>query len=61
TADRHRARAIVLGAKPHSRLHEAIGTVTTELLRSSPVPVITVPLSAEPQVGAPLMQSVAAE
>ena len=61
TADRHRARAIVLGAKPHSRLHEAIGTVTTELLRSSPVPVITVPLSAEPQVGAPLMQSFAAE
>lgn len=61
TADRHRARAIVLGAKPHSRLHEAIGTVTTELLRSSPVPVITVPLSAEPQVGAPLMQSAAAE
>jgi nucleotide-binding universal stress UspA family protein len=31
-AHRHRARAIVLGVKPHSRLHEALGTVTTELL-----------------------------
>jgi nucleotide-binding universal stress UspA family protein len=60
-AHRHRARAIVLGVKPHSRLHEALGTVTTELLRSSPVPVITVPLSAELRDGAPLMQSAAAE
>lgn len=45
-ARRHDARAIVLGAKHHSRLHEALGTVTTELLKASPVPVITVPLSA---------------
>ena len=43
-AQRHDARAIVLGSKPHSRLHEALGTVTTELLQTSPVPVITVPL-----------------
>lgn len=45
-ASRHHAYAIVLGAKHHSRLHEALGTVTTELLKTSPVPVITVPLSA---------------
>ncbi|HEX5308989.1 MAG TPA: universal stress protein [Solirubrobacteraceae bacterium] len=45
-ARRHDARAIVLGAKHHSHLHEALGTVTTELLKTSPVPVITVPLSA---------------
>lgn len=45
-ARRHDARAIVLGAKHHSHMHTAVGTVTTELLRTSPVPVITVPLSA---------------
>lgn len=45
-ARRHDAHAIVLGAKPHSRLHAALGTVTTGLLKSSPVPVVTVPLSA---------------
>lgn len=45
-ARRHDARAIVLGAKHHSHLHEAVGTVTTELLKASPVPVITVPLGA---------------
>ena len=59
-AQRHDARAIVLGAKPHSRLHEALGTVTTELLQTSPVPVITVPATA-PAPGPPLMQSAAAE
>ena len=42
----HRARAIVVGAKHHSRLSEALGTTTRELLKNSPVPVITVPLSA---------------
>jgi nucleotide-binding universal stress UspA family protein len=42
----HDARAIVIGAKQHSRLHEALGTVTTALLKSSPVPVIVVPSSA---------------
>lgn len=46
-ARRHNARAIVLGAKHHSRLRKALGTVTTELLKTSPVPVITVPLSAQ--------------
>lgn len=45
-ARRHDACAIVLGAKDHSRLHGMLGTVTTELLKISPVPVITVPLSA---------------
>lgn len=45
-ARRQNACAIVLGAKPNSRLHEALGTVTTELPQTSPVPVITVPLSA---------------
>lgn len=59
-AHRHDARAIVLGSKPHSRLHEALGTVTTELLRTSPVPVITVPATA-PAPGRPLTQSAAAE
>ncbi|HEY5046235.1 MAG TPA: universal stress protein [Solirubrobacteraceae bacterium] len=42
----HRARAIVIGARHHSRLFEALGTTTGELLRTSPVAVITVPLSA---------------
>jgi nucleotide-binding universal stress UspA family protein len=42
-AERHRARAIVLGSEPHSRLHKALGVVTSELLSSSPVPVIVVP------------------
>jgi nucleotide-binding universal stress UspA family protein len=59
-AQRHDARAIVLGAKPHSRLHEALGTVTTELLKTSPVPVITVPSTALVR-GRPLMQSAVAE
>lgn len=45
-ARRHDARAIVLGAKHHSHLHGAVGTVTTELLKTSPVPVIAVPLGA---------------
>jgi nucleotide-binding universal stress UspA family protein len=58
-AQRHDACAIVLGAKPHSRLHEALGTVTTELLRTSPVPVITVP-STVPVAGRALIQSAAA-
>jgi nucleotide-binding universal stress UspA family protein len=58
-AQRHDAGAIVLGAKPHSRLHEALGTVTTELLRTSPVPVITVPSSASAP-GRPLIRSAAA-
>jgi nucleotide-binding universal stress UspA family protein len=42
-ARRHGARAIVVGCEQHSRLHKAIGTVTSELLKSSPVPVTVVP------------------
>ncbi|HEY7962319.1 MAG TPA: universal stress protein [Solirubrobacteraceae bacterium] len=42
-ADRHAAGAIVLGSERHSRLHEALGTVTSELLKRSPVPVIAIP------------------
>jgi nucleotide-binding universal stress UspA family protein len=45
-AQRHRAHAIVLGSKAHSRLHRALGVVTDELLSRSPVPVIAVPLGA---------------
>jgi nucleotide-binding universal stress UspA family protein len=59
-ARRHGASAIVLGARHHSRLHGALGTVTTELLKTSPVPVITVPLSAtraSRQALAPLTRS----
>jgi nucleotide-binding universal stress UspA family protein len=56
-ARRHDARAIVLGAKHHSRLRQALGTVTTELLKSSPVPVITVPLSAGRTSGQALAQT----
>lgn len=40
---RHRASGIVVGCEPHSRLHKAIGTVTSELLMHSPVPVTAVP------------------
>lgn len=42
----HGAHAIVIGSEQHSRLHKAIGTVTTELLKTSPVPVIAVPSGA---------------
>jgi len=45
-AREHRAQAIVVGHEQHSTLHRALGTVTTELLNSSPVPVIAVPPSA---------------
>jgi quercetin dioxygenase-like cupin family protein len=47
----------VIGAKHHSRLHEALRTVTTELPKTSPVPVITVPLSASQVSGKTLTQS----
>jgi len=43
---RHGARAIVVGCEQHSRLHRALGVVTSELLQSSPVPVICVPAGA---------------
>jgi nucleotide-binding universal stress UspA family protein len=42
-ARRHHASAIVVGCEQHSRLHKAIGTVTSELLMRSPVPVTAVP------------------
>lgn len=42
-ARRHGADAIVVGSERHSRLHKAIGVVTSELLTDSPVPVIAVP------------------
>jgi nucleotide-binding universal stress UspA family protein len=42
-ARRHRASAIVVGCEQHSRLHKALGTITSELLKSSPVPVTIVP------------------
>jgi nucleotide-binding universal stress UspA family protein len=42
-ARRHHASAIVVGCEQHSRLHKAIGTVTSELLTRSPVPVTAVP------------------
>jgi len=45
-ARRHGARAIVVGCEQHSRLHKALGTVTSELLRTSPVPVTAVPFSS---------------
>ena len=42
-ARRHGARGIVVGCEQHSRLHKALGTVTSELLKISPVPVTAVP------------------
>ena len=42
-ARRHGANGIVVGCKRHSRLRKAIGTVTSDLLKSSPVPVTAVP------------------
>ncbi|HEX8714989.1 MAG TPA: universal stress protein [Solirubrobacteraceae bacterium] len=45
-ARRHGAEAIVVGCEQHSRLHKAIGTVTSELLQHSPVAVTAVPSSA---------------
>lgn len=45
-ARRHRAGAIIVGCEQHSRLHKALGTVTSELLQASPVPVTAVPSAA---------------
>jgi len=47
-ARRHGAHAIVIGSERHSRLRKALGTVTTELLEQSPVPVIAVPSDETP-------------
>lgn len=43
---RHGAEAIVLGSQQHSRVHQAIGSVTSALLKDSPVPVTVVPSPA---------------
>jgi nucleotide-binding universal stress UspA family protein len=43
---RHRAEAIVVGSESHSRLHTAVGAITGELLKRSPVPVVVVPQTA---------------
>ncbi len=45
-AERHSADGIVVGSDRHSRIHTAIGTVTVELLKAAPVPVIVVPQTA---------------
>ncbi len=42
-ATRHDASAIVIGHERHSRLHRAVGDLTSELLDASPVPVIAIP------------------
>jgi nucleotide-binding universal stress UspA family protein len=59
-ARRHKARAIVIGTKHHSLLHRVLGTVTTELLKTSPVPVVTVPFGQSgsgPTLRSPAPQS----
>jgi nucleotide-binding universal stress UspA family protein len=43
----HGAEAIVVGSDRHSRLHRALGTVTTELLQRASVPVVVVPHTPE--------------
>lgn len=45
-ARHHGARAIVVGSERHSPLHKALGTVTSELMQHSPVPIMVVPVSA---------------
>jgi nucleotide-binding universal stress UspA family protein len=40
---RHGACGIIVGCEQHSRLQKALGTVTSELLKTSPVPVTAVP------------------
>ena len=41
-ATRYRARLIVVGCEHHSPLNKAFGTVTSELVSRSPVPVTAV-------------------
>lgn len=48
-ARRHGADAIVIGSEHRSKLRAVIGTVTGELLKETPVPVIAVPLIAARQ------------
>lgn len=56
-ARHHGAQGIVVGHEQHSTLHRALGTVTGELLNTSPVPIITVPLSAAQVSGLALTRS----
>lgn len=42
-AERYSADGIVVGSDRHSRIRTAMGTVTVELLKTAPVPVIVVP------------------
>lgn len=42
----HHAEAIVIGSEHRSRARAAIGTVTEELLKAAPVPVVAVPETA---------------
>ena len=44
----HSADAIVIGSQDHSALQRALGTVTTELIKRSPVPVTAVPAALAP-------------
>ncbi len=52
-ATRHGARMIVVGCEQHSPLHKAVGTVTSELIGRSPVPVTAVGPHAVPGHKAP--------
>ena len=54
---RHGADAIIVGCEQHSRLHKALGTVTSELLKSSPVPVTVVPSTAHSEDAHPISSS----
>ncbi len=53
TATRQGARMIVVGHEQHSPLHKAIGTVTSELIGRSPVPVTVVGPHALPRESTP--------
>lgn len=48
SAERPRARLIVVGCEHHAPLHKALGTVTSELMLRSPVPVTVVGPEAAP-------------
>jgi nucleotide-binding universal stress UspA family protein len=51
-ARRHDAGAIVVGHDEHSWLHSTLGTVTSQLLNASPVPVVVVPRELDRPAGA---------
>jgi nucleotide-binding universal stress UspA family protein len=53
-ACRHDARAIVVGHDGHSWMHRALGTVTSQLLNASSVPVVVVPRELARPAGASL-------